>query len=104
MKWVGTCCVALVIAWAVSAAPTASARAVVGVSVGVAPPAPRVERVVVARPGYVRVGGYWRWTGVRHVWVGGYWAPARPGFSYVSARWVRVGPAWRLHTGHWRRC
>jgi hypothetical protein len=86
------------------AAPSASAHAVVGVSVAVARPPVRAERVVVGRPGYVWVGGYWRWTGVRHVWISGYWVPARRGYRYVSAGWVRVGPAWRFHAGYWRRC
>jgi hypothetical protein len=102
MKRVGTWCAALAIACAVIVMAPARAHAVVGVSVAVAPPAIR-ERVVVARPGYAWVGGYWRWTGVHHVWVGGYWAPARPGYRYVSARWAPVGPAWRFHAGYWRR-
>lgn len=81
----------------------ASARTVVGVSVGIAPPPARVERVVAVRPGYVWAPGYWRWNGARHVWVGGYWAAARPGHRYVPARWVHTGPAWSFHAGYWRR-
>ena len=84
---------------AVASAP-ASARTWVGVSIGIPPPAPRFERVVV-RPGYVWSPGYWRWSGVRHVWVGGYWVPARPGYRYVGATWVNVGPSWRFRPGHW---
>jgi len=101
MKRIGIVGAALVLALGFAAATPASARVVVG-AVVVAPPLPRAERVVV-RPGYAWVGGYWRWTGARHVWVGGYWAPARPGYRYVSARWVHAGPAWRFHAGYWRR-
>ncbi|MEO5558115.1 MAG: YXWGXW repeat-containing protein, partial [Dokdonella sp.] len=45
----------------------ASARAFVGLSIGVAPPPARIERVVM-RPGYAWAPGYWRWNGARHVW------------------------------------
>lgn len=79
-----------------------SARTWVDVSVGIAPPAPRFERVVV-RPGYAWSPGYWRWNGACHVWVGGYWLPARAGYRYVGAAWVRVGPAWHFRAAHWSR-
>ena len=101
MKRIGMVVAALALALGFTAATPASAR-VVAWSVAVAPPPTRAERVVV-RTGYTRVGGYWRWTGVRHVWVGGYWTPSRPGYRYVSARWVHTGPAWTFHTGYWRR-
>ncbi|HKE48998.1 MAG TPA: YXWGXW repeat-containing protein [Rhodanobacteraceae bacterium] len=93
---------ALAIACGAAFVEPASAHAVVGVSVGFAPPPPRVERVVV-RPGYAWIPGYWRWNGVRYYWAGGYWAPARAGYRYVPARWVHYGPAWRFHVGYWRR-
>ncbi len=86
---------------AVLAAP-AFARVAVGVSVGFAPPAPRVERVAAWR-GHAWIPGYWRWNGVRHVWVGGYWTAARPGYRYLPAHWVRIGPAWRFRAGYWYR-
>jgi hypothetical protein len=79
----------------------ASARVAVGVSIGVAPPAARIERVVV-RPGYAWSPGYWRWNGARHVWVGGVWLRAQPGRHFVPAGWIHVGPAWRFHRGYWR--
>jgi hypothetical protein len=101
MRRIGIAGAALAMALAFGAATPASAR-VVAWSVAAAPPLPRAERVVV-RPGYVWVGGYWRWTGVRHVWVAGYRVPARPGYRYVPARWVHAGPAWRFHQGYWRR-
>ena len=102
MNRIGIVGAAIALALGLCAATPASAR-VVAWSVAVAPPPVRAERVVV-RPGYAWVGGYWRWTGARHVWVGGYWAPARPGYRHVAARWVHVGPTWTFHRGYWRRC
>jgi hypothetical protein len=33
-----------------------------------------VEPVLVAPgPGYIWIGGYWSWTGGRHVWSRGHW-------------------------------
>ncbi|MCE5233913.1 MAG: hypothetical protein ABFC67_15180 [Mizugakiibacter sp.] len=83
-------------------APGAAARTYVDVRINVAPPPPRVERVIV-RPGYVWVPGYWRWDDHvrRHVRVDGYYVHARPGYRYVPARWVHEGPAWRFHAGYW---
>lgn len=86
----------------IAASAPASARTVVGVSIGVAPPPLRVEHVRV-RAGYVWAPGYWRWNGARHVWTGGYWVAARPGYRYVGARWVQAGPQWRFHRGGWVR-
>jgi hypothetical protein len=80
----------------------AQARAVIGVSIGVAPPPLRIERVAV-RVGHVWAPGYWRWNGGRHVWVGGYWVPARAGYRYVGASWARVGPDWRFRHARWVR-
>jgi hypothetical protein len=66
-----------------------------------APPAP-VYETVPARPGpgYVWVGGYYRWNGYRYVWVrghyvrhagawcGGHWRHnARRGWYWVPGRW-----------------
>lgn len=79
----------------------ASARAWVGLSIGVAPPPAHIERVVT-RAGYAWAPGYSRWNGARHVWVDGAWLTARPGQRYVPAAWVRVGPSWHFHRGYWR--
>lgn len=85
-------------------APTAEARGYVSVSVGVAPPPPRYERVVVRR-GHVWAPGYWRWAphAQRYVWVRGYWMPARPGWRWVGPRWVPRGPHWVFRAGYWSR-
>ncbi|RDZ28137.1 YXWGXW repeat-containing protein [Lysobacter silvisoli] len=85
----------------VTAWPAAQA-AVVGVSVRIAPPPMRYERVAV-RPGYAWAPGYWRWNGRRHVWVGGHYVRVRPGYAYVGPRWYRHGPDWRFHDGYWAR-
>lgn len=78
----------------------AQARTWLGVSIGLAPPPVRVERVGI-RAGYVWAPGYWRWSGSRHVWVGGRWLPARPGYHYVGAHWAHWGHGWRLRGGGW---
>ncbi len=85
-------------------APAAEARAWVGISVGIAPPAPRHERVIVRR-GYVRAPGYWRWAPRRHayVWRAGYWMRERPGWRWVAPRWVPRGPRWVFRAGYWTR-
>lgn len=103
MKFVLSSAMAVAIGCATVIAPPASAHAFIGVSVGFPPPPPRVEAVVVARPGHVWIPGYWRWNGASHVWAGGYWTYGRPGYRYMPARWVRTGPAWRFHAGYWAR-
>ena len=80
----------------------AHARPVVGISIGIAPPPLRLERVGV-RAGRVWAPGYWRWNGRHHVWVSGYWVPARAGYRYVGAGWIRVGPDWRFRRARWVR-
>lgn len=93
---------AIVMACGVAMTQAAQARAVIGVSIGIAPPAPRVEHVIV-RPGRVWAPGYWRWNGRSHVWVGGTWIGARPGYRYQPAGWVHVGGGWRFNRGYWVR-
>ncbi len=82
--------------------PSAEAHGVSYVSVRVAPPPPRHERVVVRR-GHVWVPGHWNWTGHRHVWVAGYSTPARHGQHYRAGYWERRGPTWHWHAGRWGR-
>jgi hypothetical protein len=84
-------------------APPAAAQVAVGVSIGVAPPPPRFERVPPPRAGYVWAPGYWRWDGRRHVWAGGYWVRARPGYTYRPAYWVHGRDGWRFRNGYWGR-
>ncbi|MEO8103618.1 MAG: YXWGXW repeat-containing protein [Betaproteobacteria bacterium] len=77
--------------------------AAVGVTVQLAPPAPRAERVPAPRRGYVWVPGYWDWRGHRHVWVGGTWVKARHGYHYQPHRWVERNGGWYLDRGRWDR-
>jgi hypothetical protein len=69
-----------------------------------APPPPVVERMGPPRhPGWVWVGGYYRWNGRRYVWVPGYWAaPPRPRAVWVPGRWVPRGAGWVWIPGGWR--
>lgn len=80
--------------------PPAEARTFV--SVRIAPPAPRYERVVV-RPGYIWAPGYWRWNGRRYVWAQGRYMGARPGWAWRPGHWVRRGGGWFYREGHWTR-
>lgn len=82
--------------------PTPAQAQRVGVTIRVAPPAPRIERVVV-RPGYTWVGGYWRWNGHRYVWRNGYYARVRPGRTVWVAGHYRAAPGGYVWVpGHWR--
>ena len=74
------------------------------VVIDVAPPAPYVEVVpVIPYAGAVWIGGYWGWSGGRHVWTGGYWDHPRAGYRYQPHAWVQVGGRWQLHGGAWVR-
>lgn len=72
--------------------------------VGYAPPPPRAEYYGVAPyPGYLWIGGYWRWGPGRYVWTPGRWAAPRPGFRYVPRHWVRGPRGWHMAGGWVRR-
>jgi WXXGXW repeat (2 copies) len=86
-----------------SACASVPARGRVYVRVG--PPAPVVERRIVAPgPGYVWIPGYHAWDGRAYVWRPGRWDRGpRANARWVPARWVhdrRQG--WYLVEGHWR--
>jgi hypothetical protein len=72
-----------------------------GVTVGVAPPPPRVTEVPQPRLGYVWTSGYWSWDGRAYVWVEGRWVAERPGYHWVPAHWVETSGGWRFIRGHW---
>ena len=72
-----------------------------GVTIDVAPPAPRFERAPAARRGYVWVPGYWNWNGHRYVWVKGRHVHARHGSYWVPNRWVEHDGRWHMNRGHW---
>lgn len=72
----------------------------IGVDIG-PPPAPIVEYVPVAVPGYVWAPGYWASNGHRHVWNPGAWNRARPGYSHVAGHWEQSGGRWYLEPPRW---
>jgi hypothetical protein len=74
------------------------------VYVRVGPPAPVVERVIVAPgPGYVWTPGYYRWDGRSYLWVPGRHVLApRRNAVWVSGRWVRDRQGWYWVEGRWR--
>lgn len=82
--------------------PQASSASV-GISVQLAPPAPRFERVPSARRGYIWVPGYWDWRGHRHHWVRGTWVRERRGYHYQPHRWVERNGGWYMDRGRWDR-
>ena len=69
----------------------------------VAPPPAYVEQVPGVAPfaGAVWIGGYWGWSGGRHVWVPGRWDHGRPGYHWEPHRWENRGGHWELHGGRW---
>ncbi len=79
------------------------AMASIFVDVDLAPPAPRMEAVPVAPPGYVWAPGFWMWEGGRHVWHPGHWMAERPGYIWIADSWEPYGPHWRYAPGHWAR-
>lgn len=86
-------------------ASTACAAPVGGrLYVRVGPPAPIVERAVVAPgPGYVWIPGFYRWDGAAYVWVAGRWdRPPRPRARWVAGHWAHERGGWYFIEGHWR--
>ena len=81
--------------------PQISSAAVV--TIQVAPPPLRVERVPAARRGYIWVPGYWDWRGHRHVWVSGVWVKERRGYHYSPHTWVQRDGGWYMDRGRWDR-
>jgi hypothetical protein len=85
-----------------SACVSAAPRGRVYVRVG--PPAPIVERRIVAPgPGYIWIAGYHAWDGRAYVWRPGRWERApRRNAHWVPARWYHDRRGWYLIEGHWR--
>jgi hypothetical protein len=92
--------IAASVASALGMAPAISSAAW-GVSIDIAPPAPRVVAVPAPRPGYIWAPGYWDWRENRHVWVDGRWIAERPGYVYAQPGWVQHDGHWVLERGHW---
>jgi hypothetical protein len=88
---------------ATASASAATPRTRVYVRVG--PPAPIVERRVVAPgPGYVWTPGYHTWNGHAYVWRPGRWHRGpRAHARWAPAHWVHNRHhGWYLVNGHWR--
>jgi hypothetical protein len=92
---------ATLIALAAAAPLSSMAAPRVDLFVGVAPPAPLVERVPPPRHGYVWAPGHWEWNGHRHVWAAGYWVAERPGYAYTAPVWVQRGGGWYMQPERW---
>ena len=78
-----------------------SALAIPLLEIEIAPPAPRVEVIPPARPGFIWAPGYWRWDGHAHVWVGGHLERDRPGHHWQPAHWEEHGGHHRFVEGRW---
>jgi hypothetical protein len=74
------------------------------VYVRIGPPAPIVERVVVAPgPGYVWVPGFYRWDGGRYIWVAGHHVrPPRGRAVWAPGHWTHARQGWYWVDGRWR--
>jgi hypothetical protein len=77
----------------------AGARTSFNLSIG--PPAPIVEPVPMARPGYTWSPGYWTWQGERYEWIAGNWMHDRPGYTWEPHHWVHNDDHWQLQHGQW---
>jgi hypothetical protein len=91
------------VAIAIVAATTACAAPRGRVYVRVGPPAPIVERRIVAPgPGYVWVPGYHVWNGGGYAWRPGRWVvPPRPRAVWVVPHWQHDRRGWFFIEGHW---
>jgi hypothetical protein len=70
----------------------------------VAPPAIVAESYGVAPyPGAIWIGGYWGWTGGRHVWSPGRWEAPRAGYRWAPRTWAHGRDGWHQRGGHWER-
>lgn len=75
------------------------------VVVKVAPPAPYVEVVPVAPYlGAIWIGGYWGWSGDRHIWYRGHYEHPRMGYVYRQPAWSHDGYGrYHFRRGGWGR-
>jgi hypothetical protein len=92
---------ALILAGAAAAPLPSLAQSNVSLYVGMAPPAPIVERMPAPRHGYVWAPGYWNWNGHRHVWTQGYWVAERPGYVYNAPAWYQGSGGWYMQPARW---
>ena len=74
------------------------------VYVGIAPPPVVVEHPgPILHPGWVWIGGYYRWDGAHYFWVPGRWVqPPRLHAIWVPGHWIHGAHGWYWIEGHWR--
>jgi hypothetical protein len=96
---------ACVVAPVPAGGPYGYAVAPAGVYAPVAPPTPYYEvQPAIPYPGAVWVGGYWNWSGNRHVWQPGHYERPRPGYRWAPHHWERSQRGgWALQGGGWVR-
>ena len=80
-----------------------AAQAQPAVTIQVAPPAPRYERVPPPRRGYVWAPGHYEARGGRYVWIRGDYVRARPGYAWRAPEWRENGGRWEYNAGRWDR-
>jgi hypothetical protein len=85
-------------------AATACAAPVGRVYVRTGPPPVVVERRgPVPGPGFVWIGGFYRWTGREYVWVPGHYEHApRPRARWAPGHWAHGRHGWYFVEGRWR--
>lgn len=75
-----------------------------GVVAPAAPPPVVAESYGVAPyPGALWIGGYWSWSGGRHVWTPGRWEHPRAGYRWAPRRWEQGRDGWHQYGGRWER-
>jgi hypothetical protein len=67
------------------------------------PPAPRAEEVVVNKPGFVWIGGYYEWRRGEWNWIRGHAEPMRKGRTWQDGKWVRHDDHYDWKPGRWVR-
>jgi hypothetical protein len=67
-----------------------------------APPPIVAESYGVAPyPGAIWIGGFWSWSGGRHVWTPGRWDRPRAGYRWVPRTWEHGHAGWYQRGGVW---
>lgn len=103
MKMIKTLLATSLLAAALGGTSIGASAAPYGVTIDVAPPAPRFEAAPAPRRGYAWVPGYWNWNGRGHSWVRGTWMRERRGYVYAQPQWVQRGGHWEQRRGQWAR-
>ncbi|HUK07323.1 MAG TPA: YXWGXW repeat-containing protein [Stellaceae bacterium] len=94
---------AILLVSSVATANGAFAAAIVGISVGFAPPPlPIYAQPPIPGPGYIWTPGYWAWGPYGYYWVPGAWLlPPVIGVLWTPPWWAWVGGLYVFHAGYW---